>query len=477
MDPAYFIGVDIGTQGVRIALVDEHANVIAGRSEQIPLTPRSREEQSPEQWWQITHRLLQEIVSGLSEQERKRIRAIAADSTSGTVIPLDRQNRPLHDALMYSDPRSAAEGQFCRHLAEKHCPDGYTGFNASSGLSKMIWFINNYPEKAAGIGTWIHASDYITGMLSGNFRTTDYTNALKSGYDVATYKWPEYLVRELPIRRDWLQEVVPSGTPVGSLLPEIGAVYGLGNVQVVAGMTDGCASQIAAGAVSPGSWNTTIGTTLVIKGVTTKEVRDPEGRVYSHRHPDGYWMPGGASNTGADWVNTGFSEHLEHFNRTASSLMPTGKAAWPLLQEGERFPFVSPAAKGFAPHGLSKEVLYTAYMEGVAYIERMAYELIESLSGEKAAAIYTAGGGSNSDVWLRIRSCVLNKPIHKCLESSGAVGAAIAAASGTYFSSIAEAARTMTKIEKTIWPEQDLVERYNFGYQDFLDELKKRKYI
>src|SRR5690606_34775069 len=130
---------------------------------------------------------------------------------------------------------------------------------------------------------------------------------------------------------------------------------------------------------------------------------------YSHRHPDGYWMPGGASNTGADWVNTGFAERLEHFNQTAESLIPTGKAAWPLLQEGERFPFISPAARGFAPSGLTKEELYTAYMEGVAYIERMAYELIESLSGEKATAIYTAGGGSNSEVWLRIRSCVLNK--------------------------------------------------------------------
>src|SRR5690606_20511285 len=235
------------------------------------------------------------------------------DSTSGTVLPLDKQNRPLHDAPLYSDPRSAAEGQLCRQLAEEHHPEGYTGFNASSGLSKMVWFVSNYPEKAEKIGTWIHASDYITGMLGGNFRTTDYTNALKSGYDVVAYQWPAYLVSELPIREDWLQQVVPSGTPVGPLLRELAAAYGLEEVQVVRGKADGCGSQIAVDAVTPGSWNTTIGKTLVIKGVTTTEVRDPEGRVYSHRHPGGYWMPGGASNTGADWVNTGFAEHLAHF--------------------------------------------------------------------------------------------------------------------------------------------------------------------
>ena len=116
-------------------------------------------------------------------------------------------------------------------------------------------------------------------------------------------------------------------------------------------------------------------------------------------------------------------------------------------------------------------------MEGVAYIERLAYELIESLSGEKVTAIYTAGGGSNSDVWLRIRSSVLDKPIYKCRESSGAVGAAIAAASRTYFYTIAEAAGAMTSIEKTVMPDGGLIKRYQSGYRNFLDELKKRNYI
>src|SRR3546814_8669540 len=86
-------------------------------------------------------------------------------------------------------------------------------------------------------------------------------------------------------------------------------------------MTDGCASQVASGAVSPGTWNTTIGTTLVVKGVTRQSLNDPEGRFYSHRHPDGYWMPGGASNTGADWVQE-FSgkQDLDLLDTAASSI-------------------------------------------------------------------------------------------------------------------------------------------------------------
>jgi len=66
---------------------------------------------------------------------------------------------------------------------------------------------------------------------------------------------------------------------------------------VIAGMTDGCAAQIGAGALEPGEWNSALGTTLVLKGVTPELVRDPSRVMYSHRSPDGDWLPGGASST------------------------------------------------------------------------------------------------------------------------------------------------------------------------------------
>src|SRR5690606_29697867 len=196
---------------------------------------------------------------------------------------------------------------------------------------------------------------------------------------------------------------------------------------------------------------------LVIKGVTTKAIHDPAGRLYSHRHPDGYWMPGGASNTGADWVSTDFGTDLRELNEKAALLIPTGQLVWPLKQAGERFPFIAPNAKGFVPEGLAPAERFAAGMEGVAYIERLAYELIEQLSGERPTAVYTAGGGSNSDAWLTIRSNVLNLPIYKCREASGAVGAAIAAASKTHYTSLAEAAARMTAIDCKIEPQPALV--------------------
>ena len=475
---SYFLGIDVGTQGVRLVLLDQLGNSVGEAEKVFTLTEGSREEQSPEYWWEACYSCFQELLISVRKKiATEDIVAISVTSTSGTVIPLDIENRPLHPAIMYSDGRSAMQGNLCREVAERFHPQGYTGFNASSGLSKMVWFNENFAETSKQIHSWIHASDFIVGKLSGNFAVTDFTNALKSGFDLTNNCWPDYLFDHLGLKKSWMQQVVPSGSVVGTLSSDLARDLQLKQIKVVAGMTDGCASQIASGAVRPGDWNTTIGTTMVIKGVTSKELKDPLGRFYSHRHPEGFWMPGGASNTGADWIATDFSKDLDRLNAEAVDLIPTGLIAYPLRQHGERFPFSCSEATGFWPVGISQAELFTASMEGVAYLERYAYELVENLTGEKVKAIFTAGGGSKSDIWLRIRSSVLNRPVFKCGQVSGAAGAAIVAASQTFYNSLTQAATAMTHIEKEIVPDENLVEAYEDGYHHFVQKLKQRGYI
>ncbi len=474
----YFIGIDVGTQGARVVLVDQKGDLIASDSRKFLLDDTFREEQSPRVWWEdcvtIIDQLMQQLPVGF---DKKAIRAVSVTSTSGTVIPLDHKNEPLHHAIMYSDGRSAVQGKRIQEIALRHVKGGYTGFNASSGISKMLWYIETYPEQVDQIAVWVHASDYIVGKLSGNYRVTDYTNVLKSGYDVARLEWPAYITEEVGLKKEWLQEVVPSGTVVGKLTEDLARRWGTASLSVVVGMTDGCASQVASGVVKPGDWNTTIGTTLVIKGVTTNNVVDPLGRLYSHRHPEGYWMPGGASNTGADWISLDFPTELDTLNAAAEKLIPTGKLAWPLKQKGERYPLMAPRARAIVPEHVSREELYAANLEGVAFIERLAYEIIEELSGEKIRSVYTAGGGSKSDVWLKIRASVLNVPMYKCKEATGAGGAAIMAASNTYYGSLTEAAAHMTSKDKEVYPDPALVDIYETQYKLFKDKLKELKYL
>jgi len=113
----------------------------------------------------------------------------------------------------------------------------------------------------------------------------------------------------------------------------------------------------------------------------------------------------------------------------------------------------------------------------VAFIERYAYLQIKRLSGEKIDNIFSAGGGSNSDTWLRIRSAVLNKTVKKMKNVTGAAGAAVLAASKTHFRSLEEAAARMVHPELTVEPDPALIEPYRKKYQLFIDELTKRKIL
>lgn len=475
---SYFIGIDIGTQGARVVLIDAKGSIISSAEQVFPLSEESREEQSPLVWWDACYESLLQMLKDAKDIDVNNIKSIAVTSTSGTVIPLDNDNMPLHNAIMYSDKRSVAQAKKCTEAALRYHNGGYTAFNFSSGLAKMVWFGETYPDKAQKIAKWIHAADFVTGVLSNQWGITDYTNALKSGYDVSNFEWPEYLYTQLPLKKEWLPEVVPSGTVIGTIATDISQKLGLPkHVKITAGITDGCASQIASGAMNLGDWNTTIGTTMVIKGVTKNEVSDPLGRLYSHRHPAGYWMPGGASNTGADWVTNEFGDDLLALNNEAQKLIPSNNISYPLRQNGERFPIVSAEAQGFEPEGLTKAERFTANMEGVAYLERYAYEMIEHLSGENVNAVYTAGGGSNSDTWLTIRSNVLNKPIYKMKYVSGAVGAAILAASKTYFNSVIEAVKALTVVEKEVHPIKEMVNKYDENYKKFINIMIEKGYM
>jgi sugar (pentulose or hexulose) kinase len=466
-----FIGIDVGTQGVRVAALDETGDLVASARQPFPLAG-NMQEQSTDLWWSAVLACLQEVGATLAQVPRFVPVALSVTSTSGTVIPLDAENQPLHDALMYSDKRSTAEVEAISRIAPE------LGCNASWGLPKIAWFITRFPEVAARIAAWRHAGDVILGRLTGVWDATDVTSALKSGYDPVTGHWPGDLFAKLGLAASWFPRVLPSGVVLSGLLPEIAGRTGLPSaILVTTGMTDGCASQVASGAVRPGQWNTTIGTTMVVKGVTRNRLEDPLGRVYSHRHPDGYWMPGGASNTGAEWIARDYQpEEIAAMEQQARSLIPTRQLAYPLRQPGERFPFLSLDARGFDPDGLDGPALYAARLEGVAYLERLSLELLGELSGEAIETVHSAGGGSQSDLWRRIRSNVLNKPIQRARYGDAGVGAAVVAAAGTRFGALVPAAAALTRIDTTVEPD-DLTASYDEGYRHFVSALRDRGYL
>src|SRR5687768_6862083 len=119
MSAAYFIGIDIGTQGARVVMLDDNGLQVGSNEEVFPLNKENRNEQPPLQWWKSCLNSLKMMCTEVSGSiDLKNIKAISVASTSGTIIPLNKNNEPLHQAIMYSDTRSAAEASVCRKAAE-----------------------------------------------------------------------------------------------------------------------------------------------------------------------------------------------------------------------------------------------------------------------------------------------------------------------------------------------------------------------
>jgi len=480
-----FLGIDIGTQGVRGLVVDEKGSIAAEGSGPFTVLNAAVEEKHSEQsasvWIESVVDVIGQCLKGLESKNLKPedITGIAVDGTSGTVVPVNRDYKPLRNALMYNDGRSEKETAEVQDAGESLSRKLGYRFKPSFALPKILWVKENQPEIFGNTRYFIHQSDFIVGFLTGNYQSSDYSNALKTGYDLIENRWPEFIETDLGIPLEMLPEVFSPGAALGRISETASKITGLSSRTVVsAGATDGIASALASGIRKPGDYNSTIGTTLVIKGLTDSIVSDPMGRIYCHRHPDGFWIPGAASNTGGICIEHHFpGKNLKEMDRKVNLEKPSGLICYPLTGKGERFPFSRADALGFFDGDAENDVqLFTALMEGVGYTERLSFSVMEELGCEKADTVYAAGGAAKSDVWLQIRSNILRRRLAVPKVVEAAMGSAILAASKTAFEGTSQAVESMVEIGKEFLPETAAADQYDEAYEQYLAGCRQRGY-
>lgn len=474
-----YMGIDVGTQGVRCVVADEKGAVAAAKSvpfARINIAGGGLYEQSPADW----RAAAEEAICACTRQMRENgvsaeaIRAISIDGTSGTIVPLDENNLPLTDGLMYNDPRAKAEAALVHAAMGGHERKLGLKFGASFSLPRVLWFAQQRPEIYEKTAVFAHQADYIAGLLCGEYRTSDYSNALKTGYDLIDNRWPEEIA-SLGVDRAKLPAIVRPGAAIANVTKEAAQKLGLSEkTMVVGGSTDGYASALAAGAVETGSWASIIGTTFVLKGVTRDLIIDPNGSSYSHRLPSGEWMLGGASNLGGKCLNLCLGgRSFDELNAASEALIPTGVRCYPLCGKGERFPFVDAEFEPFYIGDIFGGKLYPALMEGVGFGERYAFERMQSLGAQVGDTVCTTGGACRSDLWLRIRASILNRRLQVPKVVDAAMGSALVAASAD-FGSLGAAAKAMIQYEKTVEPDAALTGPYEEIYRRFERDLALR---
>lgn len=482
----YVMGIDVGTQGVRAVVCDAEGQITAQTSRgfaapaRVELLPPGWSEQNPADWWEACKQSLRQVMShlrnrGLSPDD---IISIAVDSTSGTLVIVDSTGVPLRPAIMYNDTRAVSEARECNSAGDELIERMGYSFSTGFALPKMVWVRRNEPEvfKKA---VFVHAADYIVGMITGSFGISDTSNALKTGYDLVEGRWPSFIESELGVSSAKLPEVVSPGTLIGTVNEECSRTTGLSKgTRVVAGVTDGTAGFLSSGAVRVGDWSTTLGTTLVIRGVSSRVIKDTQGRIYCHAHPDGWWLPGGASNCGAEFVEKLFhGRDLSKLNAYVPQYSPTALLVYPLVRRGERLPFIDPDAEGFiVGEPRDSRELYASYLEGVAYVERWCYELVEGLGVEMGDTIYTTGGGARSLEWLQVRADVLKKRLVRPVAMECAIGAAVVAASKMLYDGLESAVSGMIHPGVEVDPNPTRIDVYEQCYGAFRSTCGQKGY-
>lgn len=477
------MGIDLGTSGTRVMVVDGSGHVIAGARADLNAGPALQpgwREQDPLEWWRSLRRACRRALTDLRSCGRQvnEIQAVSVTSTSGTVVLLDAFGVPLRPALMYNDARSGAEGREVDEAGRALWTRLGYRMNASFALPKLLWLKRHEPREFERAHFFVHAADYLAGRITGQPGVSDFSNSLKAGYDLVGLRWPTDVLARLDLDPRLFPEVVAPGEAMGSVSAEASTQLGLPKgIPVVAGMTDGCTSQIAAGAVRVGAWSTTIGTTLVVKGVSRSLICDPTGAVYCHRHPQGYWMPGGAGNTGGAILMERFGrQRLVSLSKRAH--FPTGVLCYPLPGKGERFPFMCADAEGFTLGESGSEAeLFAAHLEGIAYVERLAYDRLAALGAEVSGPVASSGGGGASPVLLQVRADVLGRLLTLPETPEAGFGAAVIAAAHVTGTTLSDAAATMVRTVATYEPRSALAGSYDDRYGRFIEALRERQYI
>jgi D-ribulokinase len=470
-----WLGVDLGTQGVRALAVASGGGVLARAAR--PLRSRRdgpRHEQDPEQWWSALTEACRATTAALGSVP---IAGLAVCGTSGTIALVDGAGDPLTPGLMYDDSRAGEEGERAGVVGASVWESLGYRIQTSWALPKLLWLLHEHPDLAHG-ARLAHQVDFVNRRLVGEAVPTDSSNALKTGYDLLHDAWPDEVMAGLGVPEGMLPDVVRSGTQLGLVGRSGAEATGIAaGTPVIAGMTDGCAAQLAAGALSEGHWNSVLGTTLVLKGVAAEPIRDPHGAVYSHRSPDGLWLPGGASSVGAGALSERFpGRALGALDRQAAEREPAGVLAYPLVSRGERFPFAVPEAEGFVLGEAAGEAdLFAALLQGVAYVERLCFDYLDHLGAPTDGELSLTGGATRSPYWCQLRADVLGRTARLLEEPEPGFGMALLAASGER--GLAETAVEMVHVREVIEPRADRAERFREPYLRLVGELQGRGWL
>ena len=291
-----FIGLDVGTQSVKLVAYDAASRrIVATHGQPLELiagNDGSREQEA--QWWIDAIRT---CVAKLDSAQRAAVAAIGVSGQQHGFVPLDAQGNVLAPAKLWCDTStsgecdeimSAAGGEAsCVTLAGNPILAGYTA-------SKLPWTRKHRPEVYAKLATILLPHDYVNFWLTGQ-RWMEYGDASGTGWlDVRTRTWSREMLAATDADTnlvDFLPPLVEADASFAiapAIADELGLPHG---VIVSAGGGDNMMAAIGTGNVAPGVLTMSLGTSGTLFACADRPVVDEAAGWAAFCSSTGGWLP------------------------------------------------------------------------------------------------------------------------------------------------------------------------------------------
>lgn len=472
-----YLGIDIGTSGVKALLLNEHHQVIGSCSQPLEvMRPKALwSEQNPDHWLEATAKAL-DALCALYPTQLAQVSGIGLSGQMHGAVLIDTQDKPLRPCILWNDGRSQEQ---CETLSSLANFEAITGNLVMPGFTapKIKWVEENEPHIFSKIHKVLLPKDYVRLWLTGTY-ATDLSDASGTLWlNVSKRDWSDTLLEATGLSRAHMPDLYEGNAVTGVLRKELAQRFGMANVIVAGGGGDNAASACGMGVVEPNQGFISLGTSGVVFAPSAAPAPNSQQALHSFCHAfDNMWHTMGVTLCAADslsWLAKVTHTSVEKMvaSLPAQIERPSEVQFLPYLS-GERTPHNNVNARG-AFIGLhrasSHHDLVQAAMEGVAYALTDCLSAIDQDVVPLQSA-FVVGGGSSSPQWLEIIAAATN--IDLLVPDNGDYGAALGAARLAFAAATGEPINSVCikpEVAKVVRPNPRLVEQYQAGYEKFTD--------